>query len=74
MTHAPTSYRRTGRFEDFVTRSVVFVAVLVVLLLTVGAAPAVADPARPTNYESVVITVEPSTEGVRFEVVGGMRS
>lgn len=32
---------------------------------------AVADPARPGNYRSEVTGVEPRTDGVRFQVVGG---
>jgi hypothetical protein len=40
-------------------------------LIIVGASPAQADPAQPTNYESIVFRVEPATNGVWFEVIGG---
>jgi hypothetical protein len=42
-----------------------------VALLVVGAAPASADPARPTNYRSEVTHLEPATEAVRVDVIGG---
>jgi hypothetical protein len=34
-------------------------------------ATALADPAEPTNYQSVVLDVDPRTPGVHFEIVGG---
>jgi hypothetical protein len=40
-------------------------------LLLVGALPAAADPAGPTNYTSNVTTVDPDVEGVAFDVLGG---
>lgn len=40
-------------------------------LLLVDAAPAAADGARPSGYESVVDRVEPAVDGARVEVVGG---
>ncbi|NND84985.1 MAG: hypothetical protein HKN46_07525, partial [Acidimicrobiia bacterium] len=44
---------------------------LLVALMVVPAAPAKADPAEPTNYESMVADVEPRTDGVSFRVAGG---
>ncbi len=45
--------------------------VLVIVLLVLMAAPALADPAVPTNYSSVVTVIEPIPTGVTIEVVGG---
>ncbi len=45
--------------------------VAVVVLVTTVAIPAFADPARPTNYESVVLELDPPTPGVDVRVVGG---
>ncbi len=47
-----------------------------IVLATTGfiagtAAPAMADPAGPTNYESTIVAVEPSSTVATFEVVGG---
>ena len=39
--------------------------------LVVPAAPAAADPPRPTDHRSTVTAVEPPTPAVRAEVVGG---
>ena len=39
--------------------------------LVVLAAPASADPAEPTNYRSEVTYLEPATDAVRVDVVGG---
>ncbi|MDP2622973.1 MAG: hypothetical protein Q8Q29_04160, partial [Actinomycetota bacterium] len=39
--------------------------------LVVSAAPAWADPAEPTNYESRVTGLTPSTNVAEFEVIGG---
>ena len=36
-----------------------------------GAAPAAADPPRPTDYRSTVTAVTPAADGVRAEIVGG---
>lgn len=46
-------------------------AVIALGLILVGAGPALADTAQPTNYESVVLRVTPVASGVIFEVVGG---
>lgn len=40
-------------------------------VLVALAAPASADPARPTNYHSEVTGLEPSTDAVDVDVVGG---
>ena len=42
---------------------------LAVVVLT--ASPALADPAEPTNYQSTVLGMTPSTNVATFEVVGG---
>jgi len=45
---------------------------LLASLLTVAMAlPALADPAGPTNYRSVVTSVDPDPTGVTIEVLGG---
>jgi hypothetical protein len=41
------------------------------VLLLLGALPAAADPAGPTNYTSSVTSVEPDVGGVTFDVLGG---
>jgi hypothetical protein len=41
------------------------------LLVAAGSAPAAADPPRPTNFVSRVLTVEPPAPGVRIDVLGG---
>jgi hypothetical protein len=46
-----------------------FLAVALVIVAT--ATPAAADPARPTNYESTVTRLDPPTDVVRVDVVGG---
>jgi hypothetical protein len=43
----------------------------VVVLVITTASPASADPARPTNYQSEVEGIEPPSEGVRAQVLGG---
>jgi hypothetical protein len=43
----------------------------VVLVLLGTAAPAAADPARPTEYRSIVEEVEPATDAIEVEVRGG---
>lgn len=50
---------------------VAFAAALTVAGLVIGATPAAADPARPTNYESVISSVTPAVNGLEAEVVGG---
>jgi hypothetical protein len=40
-------------------------------MLVLGAGPALADPAGPTNYESTVTSVDPANPTVVFEVTGG---
>jgi hypothetical protein len=35
------------------------------------AAPAAADPARPTDYQSTIDSIEPPAEGVEVSIVGG---
>ena len=47
----------------------VLAASLAIVMLT--ASPALADPAEPTNYESTVLALTPSTNVAVFEVVGG---
>jgi hypothetical protein len=42
-----------------------------VTMVLLAAAPAAADPARPTNYESRISRLEPATDAVRVDVVGG---
>jgi hypothetical protein len=48
-----------------------FGALCVALVLLFAAAPASADPARPTNYESTVTRLEPASDAVSVDVVGG---
>lgn len=45
------------------------VAGTVVVLL--GAAPAAADPAEPSNYESTILALEPGVDSASVEVAGG---
>ncbi len=40
-------------------------------LVVVAATPALADPAKPTNYRSTVLRLSPSTSAVTARVVGG---
>jgi hypothetical protein len=47
------------------------VAALTVIVLVLGAGPALADPAEPTNYRSIVTAVDPAPTGVAIEIVGG---
>jgi hypothetical protein len=47
------------------------VAVGSVLVLLAVAGPASADPARPTNYRSEVTRLEPPTDAVAVDVIGG---
>jgi hypothetical protein len=44
---------------------------LALILVVLGATPAMADPAKPTNYESRVIRITPDVPGVKAQVVGG---
>jgi hypothetical protein len=44
---------------------------LAFVLVVLAAGPALADPAGPTNYRSVVTSVDPRPTGVTIEVVGG---
>jgi hypothetical protein len=53
-----------------IRRSAVVVLAAGVWLL-LAAAPALADAAGPTNYESTVLGVDPEIDGVEFDVVGG---
>jgi hypothetical protein len=50
---------------------VVAAALVTGALLLVGALPAAADPAGPTNYTSSVTAVDPDVGGVAFAVLGG---
>lgn len=50
---------------------VILVAAVSVLVVVMEAAPAWADPAGPTNYRSVVTSVQPHPTGVTVEVLGG---
>ncbi len=61
----------TRRRHLAVMRPVLFPSVIVVALLGGTAAPALADPAEPTNYESTVLSVQPATNAVSFEIIGG---
>lgn len=45
--------------------------VLVALLTLVPAAPAAADPPKPTNYRSEVLSLDPPTDALRVDIVGG---
>lgn len=47
------------------------IAAAAAVMLVLGASPAAADPAEPSNYESTVVSVDPLPSGVSFEVVGG---
>ena len=46
-------------------------AALILLFVLASAAPALADPAGPTNYRSVVTSIDPDPTGVTIEVIGG---
>ena len=63
------SYRR-GRIAG-ISRSLVRTGGLATVLLVLMAGPALADPAVPTNYRSIVNVVDPQPTGVTVEVVGG---
>ncbi len=77
-----TSYSRTpGRAKRFTplfgdgpvgtaTRSLLVLAMAVVTLM-LGARPAWADPARPTNYLSEVTEIDPLPSGVSVDITGG---
>lgn len=52
-------------------RGALRLGLLTAVLVVVPAIPAAADPARPTNYRSTVVTIDPPTRGVRVDVVGG---
>jgi len=54
-----------------ITRSLVLTGALTVVLMVLIAGPALADPAVPTNYRSIVNVVDPRPTGVTVEVVGG---
>jgi hypothetical protein len=41
------------------------------LLLVLGAAPAAADPAKPTDYRSTIDAVEPASDALDVSIVGG---
>ncbi len=45
--------------------------VAVVVAVVLVAAPAGADPARPTNFSSHVLTIDPALDGASIEVQGG---
>jgi len=63
------SYRRSRTAG--ITRSPVSTGALAIVLLVLMAGPALADPAVPTNYRSIVNVVDPQPTGVTIEVVGG---
>lgn len=44
---------------------------LSMVLMMLMAGPAMADPAGPTSYRSVVLSVDPDPTGVTIEVIGG---
>ena len=39
--------------------------------LVLGAAPATADPAGPTDYQTEVTSIDPPADGFRVEAIGG---
>ncbi len=59
--------RATTRRRRLVARSLVGGLALAVLFAT----PAHADPAGPTDYRSEVVAIEPPTEEVTVEIIGG---
>lgn len=72
----PPLPRRTGRpgRHRKPVRAILLLPLLVALLWSldaVGASPASADAARPTNFESLIDSVEPRVDGLSVEVVGG---
>jgi hypothetical protein len=54
-----------------VNRRIAIVAAATLVLLMAGAAPATADPAVPTNYQSTVTRITPNTNVAEFSVIGG---
>lgn len=52
-------------------RRLSFVGALLFAMVVAVASPALADPAGPTNYRSVVTSVDPRPTGVTIEVIGG---
>lgn len=40
-------------------------------ILVLGAAPAFADAAGPTDYESSVVSIEPDVDGITIAIIGG---
>ena len=46
-------------------------AATIVLLVSVPAAPVLADPAGPTDYRSEVASIEPPAPGIHVEMIGG---
>jgi hypothetical protein len=50
---------------------VVTTLVMTLAVVLVVAAPASADPAGPTDYESEVTTVDPATPAIDLEIIGG---
>jgi len=46
-------------------------AALVAMFLLIGASPALADQAQPTNYKSTVFDVDPATDAASFSIIGG---
>lgn len=68
MTEPSRRHRGGGRHHlAVVVRGILTAMVLMVLM----AGPALADPAVPTNYRSVVNVIDPQPTGVTVEVVGG---
>src|SRR4029450_5663544 len=47
------------------------VALVALAAVLVHAAPAAADPPRPSDFRSTVTAVTPDTPGLRAEIVGG---
>ena len=58
------------RFRPFVVVTVAVVVSAIAVLGLLGS-PAGADPARPTNFRSRILSVEPALQGATVEIAGG---
>lgn len=52
-------------------RAVLAVLAATVAVLVGGAAPAFADPPRPTDYRTEIVSVTPAVEGLEVRIIGG---